>query len=319
VADADRRTESSLFAGSGNISSFSPWFANLFPMSSILGLSDSASLEPAEQSALTSTPVAKRLSAALLSGIIPGTGQLLLGSIRAAAVFLAGFAATIALFWSLRLLHWYFGFCLSVLALAALSIASAWHAARFHDEKFPRLSRWWLLLIVPLAYLGSNVDANRAVRLAAFQVFDIPTSSMENTLTIGDRIVVDRTYYAHHRPEVGDIVIFRRGKIWEVKRIIALSGDTIYGRSGLVYRNGQQLWEPYVIHTIGPGDTFPNTINFGPVTLSPGQIFVMGDNRDVSYDSRQPQHGPIYLSAESGKPLYIVWAGVRRRIGRTLR
>ncbi|HKU25139.1 MAG TPA: signal peptidase I [Candidatus Sulfotelmatobacter sp.] len=268
---------------------------------------------------MTSTPVAKRLSAALLSGIVPGAGQLLLGTLRAAAVFLAGFAAALALFWPLRLLHWYFGFCFSVLVFAALSIASAWHAARFHDAKSRRLNRWWLLLIVPLAYLGSNFDANRALRLGGFQVFTIPSSAMENTLLIGDHIVVDRSYYAHYKPEVGDIAIFRREKIWEVKRIIALGGDTIYGRSGLIYRDGQQLWEPYVVHTVGFGDPFPNTMNFGPVTLSPGQIFVMGDNRDVSYDSRQPQHGPIYLSSESGKALYIIWAKDRHRVGRILR
>jgi signal peptidase I len=288
-------------------------------MDSILGLSETESERPAWQPAPTSAPVAKRLSAALLSGLVPGTGQLLLGCIRPAALFLAGFASSMALFWPLRLPHWYFGFCFSVLVLPLLSIASAWHAARFRDKTSQSLSHWWLLLIVPLAYLGSNFDSNRALRLGGFQIFDIPSSAMENTLVIGDRILVDRSHYAHHRPEIGDIAVFRREGIWEVKRIIALGGDTIYGHSGLIYRNGQKLWEPYVIHTQGFGDPFPNTMDFGPVALSHGQIFVMGDNRDVSYDSRQPKHGPIYFTPESGKPLYIVWSKDRHRIGRTLR
>ena len=136
---------------------------------------------------------------------------------------------------------------------------------------------------------------------------------------MADRIVVDRSYYDRHRPEIGDIAVFRREGIWEVKRIIALGGDTMYGRSGLIYRNNQQLWEPYVIHTAGFGNPFPNTIDFGPVTIPDSHIFVMGDNRDVSYDSRQPKHGPIYLDAESGRLLYIIWSPDRRRIGRTLR
>ena len=144
-------------------------------MSSILGL----------QPASTSHPVAKRFFAALLSGIVPGTGQLLLGNIRAGALFLAGFAVAVALFWPLRLPQWYFGFCFSVPMLPILSIASAWHAARFHDEISQCLSRWWLFLIVPLAYLASNFDSNRALRLSGFQVFNIPTSAMETTLTIG--------------------------------------------------------------------------------------------------------------------------------------
>lgn len=288
-------------------------------MNSILGLSESEAAAPAKEPTLTSRQVAKRLAAALLSGIVPGAGQILYGRMRAAALFLGGFAAAAALFWPLRLPHLYLGLGFSVLVLAALSIASAWHVARFSDAKSHGLRRWWLLLVVLIACVGVSFDSNAALRFAGFQVFSIPTSSMENTLIVGDRVVVDRWYYEQHRPEMGDIAVFRREGNWEVKRILALGGDTIYGRSDLVYRNGQLLREPYVIHLYGLHDSFPNTVNFGPVTLTPGQLFVMGDNRDVSYDSRQPQHGPISLSSGSGKPLYIIRSPDRRRVGTTLR
>jgi signal peptidase I len=285
-------------------------------MSSILGLSESANPNSGpEPSAPRSGSLSKRLSAALLSGIIPGVGQMLFGRVRSGTLFLAAFVAALALFWPLRLPEWYLGFCALVIILAAVSIAAAWHAARSADDKSAKLPGWWLLLVVPLAYLGSNFDANPAMRLAGFQLFNIPSSAMENTLIIGDRIVVDRNYYRNHTAHVGDVAVFRREHIWEVKRIIALGGDRIYGRAGIIYRNDQPLWEAYVIHTIGAANSFPNTNDFGPITLLPGQIFVMGDNRDVSYDSRQPKHGPIYLSAESGKPLYIVWSPIHRRIG----
>jgi len=287
-------------------------------MSSIPGLSECEIPAPAKQPTLTSRQVSKRLAAALLSGIVPGAGQMLYGRMRAAALFLGGFAAAVTFFWPLRLPHTYVGLCFSVLALAALLIASAWHAARFSHAKSSGLRRWWLLLVVPVACLGTSFDSNAALRFAGFQVFSIPTSSMENTLIVGDRVVVDRWYYEQHRPQFGDIAVFRREGSWEVKRILALGGDTIYGRSDLVYRNGQLLWEPYVIHLYGLRDSFPNTVNFGPVTLTPGQIFVMGDNRDVSYDSRQPQHGPISLSPGSGKPLYIIRSPDRSRVGTTL-
>ena len=58
--------------------------------------------------------------------------------------------------------------------------------------------------------------------------------------------------------------------------------------------------------------------NFGPVTVPAGQIFVMGDNRDLSYDSRHPEHGPVYVTDLAGKPLYIIRSPDQRRIGRTV-
>ena len=288
-------------------------------MSSILGLSQPIDPNPDAEPSQSIAPgsAAKRLSAVLISGIIPGAGHMLLGHLRAGTLFLAGFAAALALFWPLRLLQWYLGFCVSVLLLATVTIAAAWHVARSAHERLPKLSPWWLLVILPLAYLGSNFDADRMLRVAGFQVFNIPSSAMANTLIIGDRIVVDRRYYATHLPRVGDIAVFRREPLWEVKRIVALGGDTIYGRAGRVYRNGDLLYEPYVQHAHPTTMAYMN--DFGPVTLSAGQIFVMGDNRDVSFDSRQPAHGPISLNSQSGRPLYIIWSPNRRRTGKSLR
>ena len=285
-------------------------------MNSTLGLSDSGdpNLDSESPPDAAAKFPGKRFAAAILSGIVPGTGQLLLGHVRSGALLLAGFAASLSFFWPLRLPHRYLGFCVSVWVLPVLSIAAAWHAVRAAHETSPKLSTWWLVLVLPLGYLGADFDANRVMRLAGFQVFTIPSSAMQNTLIIGDRIVVDRRYYGTYRPQDGDVAVFRRENIWVVKRVMALEGETIAGRSGFVYRNNERLWEPYVIHQGRLGNPYMD--NFGPVTISAGKIFVMGDNRDVSYDSRQPEFGQVYLSAESGKPLYIVWSPIHRRIGK---
>ena len=150
-------------------------------MSSILGLSQPANVNT--EAAAPPHSKSKRFSAALLSGLVPGTGQFLLGHVQSGALFLAAFAATLALFWPLRLPQWYLAFCVSVLLLGAVSVAAAWHATRCAHEKLPKLSAPWLLLVLPLAYLGSNFDANRVMRLAGFQVFNIPSSAMASMLS----------------------------------------------------------------------------------------------------------------------------------------
>lgn len=289
------------------------------PMNSILGLSIpvQATAQLPTPAVSAKPPKSKRIAAVLLSIIVPGTGQLLLGHIRAAALFLAGFAAALAFFWPLRLPASYLGLVISLLLLFTVSLTAAGHVLRSADQNSPNFSLWWLLLVLPMSYLAACLQANPALRVAGFQLFSIPSSAMENTLIVGDRIIVDRRYYRAHKPRVGEVAVFRRGNLWEVKRIMAAEGDKLFGRAGLVYRNDARLWEPYVVHLGISGDAYMN--DFGPITVPAGEVFVMGDNRDVSYDSRQPEHGPVSLGGQSGKPLYIVWSRDHRRIGRLVR
>jgi signal peptidase I len=287
-------------------------------MSSILGLSERDPFPVIQPEVSTpGEPALKRLLAALLSSIIPGSGQLLLGHVRAACLILAIFMAVLMLFWPVRLPEGYWGTIFLLWAMLCQSVFAVWNALRSSDEKHARANLWWLLLFIPLAFLGSFIDDNIAVRGAGFKPFVIPSSAMEKTLVIGDHILADMRYYRMHKPRDGEVVIFYRNNIWTIKRVIGVPGDTVFGKGGLIYVNGNLLDERYVQHT---GQRFNRYMNdFGPITIPADQIFVMGDNRDVSYDSRQPQFGRVYLTELVGRPLYITRSPNRSRIGMMVR
>ena len=140
---------------------------------------------------------------------------------------------------------------------------------------------------------------------------------MEPTLVPGDRFIVDTHYYHHRPPTRGDIIMFNRGKIFLIKRVIAVSGDTIQATNGAVSLNGDTLVEKYIQHI--QGESSPPELNtFGPLTVPPDEYFVMGDNRDVSYDSRSHDFGFVSGKTIAGKPLYI-YASAADRTGKNLR
>jgi len=126
------------------------------------------------------------------------------------------------------------------------------------------------------------------VRAAVADVFRVPTGSMQPTLTVDDFIIVNRRAVRAGPPVVGEVVVFRlppdAGGDTLVKRVVGLPGDVLEGRDGLLWRNGEPVEEPYV-------RTDTPTLDFGPEVVSPGHLWVMGDNRTGSSDSRV--FGPI--------------------------
>jgi signal peptidase I len=135
-----------------------------------------------------------------------------------------------------------------------------------------------------------------AVTAQAFfvQVFWIPSPSMAPTLEVGDRVLVNKLAYRTHDVRHGDLIVFERppetsngaeGEIKDlIKRVVAVGGDTIEGRDGLVYVNGERIEEPYLV----PGTP---TTDLERQEVPEGMVFVMGDNRQNSEDSRV--FGPI--------------------------
>ncbi len=161
------------------------------------------------------------------------------------------------------------------------------------------------------------------IRTFVIQAYKIPSGSMKPTLQIGDHILVSKFNYGVKlpflrstliplgTPKRGDILVFiypeDRSKDF-IKRLIGLPGDTIEIRNKKIFLNGLPLNDTrgvYVDNLIIPGSVQPRD-NFGPVTVPEDSIFVMGDNRDESYDSRF--WGFVKMKDVLGKALIIYWS-----------
>lgn len=196
--------------------------------------------------------------------------------------------------------------------------------------------------------LRENIEAILiAIVLALFirtfivQAFKIPSGSMKETLLIGDHILVNKFIYGVKipflqkiiipvkTPRRGDIIVFRFPEEPEkdfIKRVIGIPGDVVEIKSKQVYINGKPLNHDFGMHTdprVIPGMLQPRD-NYGPKTVPENSYFVLGDNRDHSYDSRF--WGFVDLQAVKGKAFMIYWSwdkqdfGVRwGRIGDTIK
>jgi len=166
------------------------------------------------------------------------------------------------------------------------------------------------------------------LRTLVGQAFYIPSLSMAPQLEVQDRIVVSKLAYRLHDARRGDVVVFDAPPEVEVpgparslpsravravlegvnvvkpttteyvKRVVALPGEEVVGRGGNLYVDDRLLVEPYL-----PDDL--RTDDFGPVAVPDGKLFVMGDNRGSSFDSRR--FGPIDSSSIVGRVVVKVW------------
>ena len=195
-----------------------------------------------------------------------------------------------------------------------------------------------------LASLAGVLVSGLFIITFIFQAFEIPSSSMEDTLLIGDHVFVNREMFApashllgpllpYRDIRRGDIVVFLSPEekgLFVVKRIMGIPGDHIHLRDGMVYRNGQKLDEPYVRHKMADynpyRDNFPavppsemygvrnekwqaefqSHVAGEDIVVPADGYFAMGDNRDVSYDSRF--WGFIPRANVIGRPMFVYWS-----------
>ena len=179
------------------------------------------------------------------------------------------------------------------------------------------------------------------IRTFIVQAFKIPSGSMKETLLIGDHILVNKFLYgvklpfvsttiiSYKEPQRGDIVVFKFPEDPDkdfIKRVVGVAGDVVESRDKKIFVNHEPLNHDFGIHKdsrIVPGNIQPRD-NFGPLEVPENSLFVMGDNRDHSYDSRF--WGFVNLKAVRGKAFLIYWSwdksnfGVRwKRIGHMLK
>lgn len=169
-----------------------------------------------------------------------------------------------------------------------------------------------------LRWVGTILLVVLLVRTFIGEASVVPTGSMERTILVGDHIFLNKAFYGPEIPFTGwrlpalravrrgDIVAFRYPKdpaLTFLKRVVALPGDQVEIRRGVLYLNGKPQAEAYIEHTqraAGDRDSMR------PLTVPAGHMFVMGDNRDDSEDSRY--FGTVPLASVLGEPVFIYWS-----------
>ncbi len=148
-----------------------------------------------------------------------------------------------------------------------------------------------LVLALVLAFL---------IRTFVLESFQVSGYSMMPTLHNNDRVLVDKLLYQIEGPRTGEVIVFRspvvKSEDW-IKRVIGLPGETVKIVAGQVYINGHLYKEPFV--------KFNYKYNYGPVRVTKGHLFVLGDNRPNSYDSRY--FGLLSESRVRGDAFLIWW------------
>jgi signal peptidase I len=174
-------------------------------------------------------------------------------------------------------------------------------SAKEHKEKPASKTQFvvnvmWELVITILPALLVALFINVFVAEAALVEYG---PSMQPNLYRGDRVIAEKVSYRFHLPHRGDVVIADRpgNEVSLIKRVVALPGETVEVRGGHTFINGEQIEEPWVTHFGGP--------NYPPTVVPPDHVFILGDNRGSSRDSRAI--GPVPMDTIKGHVWLVYW------------
>ena len=198
----------------------------------------------------------------------------------------------------------YFIYCLLDAAKTARKRSASYSLRKFN--------KWYVyFLCFVFANLIIQPVLTGALKEQAVKAYKIPSGAMIPTLLVGDHIIVDRFIYKNNKPKRGDVVVFEFPKdpaLDYIKRVVAVGGDIVEIEDKKLFINEVQQEGKIAIHqdksilsvSQGPRD------NFGPITVPENSVFVMGDNRDNSFDSRF--WGFVDESKIKGKSMSIYWS-----------
>jgi signal peptidase I len=280
--------------------------------------------EPSHEGSARETTGRKRypLGAALLTFLVPGLGQLYNAQPKKAVVI---YLLSLSLFPILALTTMAFTFhgamfflLVGATLLVFVIIDAAKNANRLGIMTLRKYNRWGIYVCIFFVHAFLITPLVEHFFPRPFKAYQMPTGGMMPTLQVGDHLIADLTYYAKHKPQRGDVPVFifpeDKSKDF-IQRIIGLPGETVEIRNKKVLINGQELSEPWQVllnkNSVGAQD------NFGPKVVPLGGYFLLGDNRDHSYDSRF--WGFVDSSLIKGKALYLYWANDKGRIGTTIK
>lgn len=173
------------------------------------------------------------------------------------------------------------------------------------DHQEPGFARSFLEFVLMLVIVLGGVWLLRSYVIAPYE---IPSGSMEDTIMVGDKVFSEKVSYYQKGVCSGDIVTFEDPEVPSrtlIKRCIATAGDTVDLVDGVVYVNGSALSESYAHGSSYPLETVVGVEISYPYTVPEGSIWVMGDNRENSADSRY--FGPVPESSVSGHACFIYW------------